>query len=213
MSRVLSNQLAALYEGRALRDYVRWKVRLDPAYEAVSHALRGHERPVVDVGCGIGILALYLRACGFAPPIVGIDFDERKIARARKAAEGHEGLTFAVEDARAPLPPEHSVIILDLLHYFDGASQQQILRNAAAATPAGGRVIIRQPVRDASWRYRITKAVDASARLVRWMRAEELNYPTKEALRAPFEGFDEQCRPLWGSTPYNTWFFVFTRRE
>ena len=59
--------------------------------------------------------------------------------------------------------------MLDILHYFDATSQQQILANAARSAT---RVIIRQPLRDWSWRYRLTKLVDGLARRFRWMRAE-----------------------------------------
>ena len=50
----LSNRLAALYDRRALQGYVRWKVRTDPAYAAALEGLRGHEFPLVDLGCGVG---------------------------------------------------------------------------------------------------------------------------------------------------------------
>ncbi len=208
----VSNRIAALYDGRVLQGYVRWKIRTDPAYSAALEALRGRDLPLVDLGCGVGLLAFYLREHGYMAPVIGIDFDQRKIDVARLAARRYRGVDFIAGDARDPLPDGHSVVILDILHYFDSASQRQILVNAAAAVPPGGTVILRQPVRDASWRYRLTKGVDALARTFRWMKAESLNYPTREEVMAPFEGFASDVRPLWGRMPYNTYFFVFTRR-
>jgi SAM-dependent methyltransferase len=207
----LSNRLAALYEGRALQGYVRWKVRTDPAYSAALGALQRRDLPLIDLGCGVGLLAFYLREHGYASPVIGVDFDDRKIDVARVAAKRYREIDFIVGDARDPLPDGHNVVILDILHYFDSASQQTILRNAAGAVPPGGAVIIRQPLRDASWRYRLTATVDGLARTFRWMRAESLNYPTREELVAPFEGFTQDVRPLWGRMPYNTYFAVFTR--
>lgn len=207
----LSNRLAALYDRRALQGYVRWKVRTDPAYAAALEGLRGHEFPLVDLGCGVGLLAFYLREHGYSAPIVGVDFDARKIEVARSAAQRYRGIDFIEGDARNPLPDEHNVVILDILHYFDAASQQKILTNAARAVPPGGAVILRQPVRDDSWRYRLTAAVDSLARTVRWMKAESLNYPTREEVTRAFPGFTQDIRPLWGRMPYNTYFFVFTR--
>lgn len=209
--RDVSNRIAALYDRRALQGYVRWKIRTDPVYSAALAALRGRDLPLVDLGCGVGLLAFYLREHGYTAPVIGVDFDQRKIDVARAAAVRYRGVDFIAGDARDPLPDRHNIVILDLLHYFDAASQRKILTQAARAVPPGGAVILRQPIRDASWRYRLTRRVDALARTFRWMKAEALNYPTREEVTAPFEGFASDIRPLWGRMPYNTYFFVFTR--
>jgi SAM-dependent methyltransferase len=207
----LSNRIAALYEPRSLQGYVRWKLRTDPAYAAVLDALRDRDLPLVDLGCGVGLLAFYLREHGYRAPVVGVDFDERKVAAARVAAKGYREVDFITGDARDPLPDGHNVVILDILHYFDAASQREILIHAVQAVPPGGVVIVRQPLRDSSWRYRLTAIVDSLARTFRWMKAESLNYPTREELIEPFTGFTIDVRPLWGRMPYNTYFAVFTR--
>jgi SAM-dependent methyltransferase len=190
---------------------VRWKVQSDPLYAGVLEALRGYDQPLIDVGCGVGLLAFFLREHGYDAPIIGIDFDDRKIDLARKAAANYRAIDFIRGDARAPLPPGHNVLLLDVLHYFDPASQQVILRNAAEAVPPGGVAVIRQGIRDRSWRYRMSSTVDAFGRAIRWMRAENLIYPTREEVLAPFAGFDAEVRPLWGRTPYNNYLFVLRR--
>lgn len=206
--REIAERLASLYDGRALQGYARWKVRTDLAYSAVRDALRGHDAPLVDVGCGVGLLPLYLREHGHAAPILGIDFDQRKIDVARKAAQHYEGIEFIAGDARDPLPRGHDVILLDILHYFDSVSQQTILRNAAGAADV---VVIRQGIRDGSWRHRFTALVDGLARVFRWMKAERLNFPTRAEIEAAFAGFELEVRPLWGKMPYNSYLFVFRR--
>ena len=206
--RNLSERLATLYDRRALRHYARWKVRSDPAYGAVLRALGDAQPPLIDLGCGVGLLAFYLREHGFAAHIIGIDFDERKIEVAHNAATRYRDIDFLAGDVRAELPPNHAVVILDVLQYLDSASQQQILANAAVGA---SMVIIRQGVRDRSWRYRLTHIVDRLGRATRWMKAEELNYPTREEIVAAFPGFEAEIRPLWGRTPYNNYFFVFRR--
>lgn len=207
----VARRLAALYERRSLRQYVLWKVRTDPAYAAVEEQLRGRTEPVLDLGCGVGLLAFYLREHGHSAPIIGIDFDERKIDVARQAAQRYRDIEFIAGDARAPLPDGHHVVILDILQYFDAASQRLILDNAARAVPPGGKVILRQALRDSSWRYRMTAGVDALARTFRWMKAEHLEFPTRESFAAPFAGFASEIRPLWGGMPYNNYLLVFTR--
>jgi SAM-dependent methyltransferase len=207
----IASRLAALYERRSLREYVRWKVRTDPAYHAVLERILGTDEPLVDVGCGVGLLALYLREQGFAAPIIGVDFDERKIEVARLASRGYRDIAFHVGDARSPLPDGHSVVILDILQYFDAPSRRLLLENAARAVPPGGVVIVRQALRDRSWRYRLTGLVDGLARTFHWMKAEHLQFPTREEIAAPFEGFASDVRPLWGNMPYNNYLLVFTR--
>lgn len=211
-NRETAERLAALYDGRSLQGYVRWKMRTDPAYEAVRDVLKGRSRPLLDLGCGVGLLAVYLREQGHTVPIVGIDFDQRKIDRARKAAQRYEGIEFIAGDARDPLPRDRDVVILDLLHYFDSASQQTILANAARAAGDDGMVVIRQGIRDGSWRHRLTAFVDGLARVLRWMKAENLNFPRREEIEAPFAEFVGEVRPLWGRMPYNSYLFVFRRR-
>ncbi len=208
----IAERLAALYERRSLQGYVRWKVRTDPAYSAVWEALRGRSAPVVDLGCGVGLLPLYLREHGHAARFIGIDFDQRKIDVARKAAQGYEGIELLAGDARDPLPEGCDVVLLDILHYFDSVSQQTILANAARAAGDDGVVVIRQGIRDGSWRYRLTAFVDGMARVFRWMKAERLNFPTRAEIEAPFADFDAEVRPLWGRMPYNSYLFVFRRR-
>jgi len=198
--------LSDRFDTRFLRSYVRWKVRSDPAYDAVLELLRDHAHPIVDVGCGVGLLPMLLREKGFAREIIGIDFDARKIDAARKASNDIE---FRFGDARDPLPPNHSVIMLDVLHYFSDDAQRTILANAASAVPPGGMIIIRDAIDDGSWRYRLTWIAESFARLVFWLKAERLNFPKREALTIP--GFETEARPLWGRMPFNNYLFVARR--
>ena len=209
--RVIANRLALLYPLRSLQGYARWKVRMDPAYDAVLQRLRGDARPLLDLGCGIGLLPFYLREHGYDAPIIGIDFDERKIELARRAAMRYRGIDFVTADARDPLPDGRNVVLLDLLQYFDASAQQQILANVAGAAAPGGVVILRQGICDRSWRYRLTAAVDALGRASRWMKAEGLRFPTREEVTGPFAGFEQEVAPLRGATPYNNYLFVFRK--
>jgi SAM-dependent methyltransferase len=100
--------------------------------------------------------------------------------------------------------------MLDLLHYFDDATQSRILSNAAACVAPGGVLIVRDAIRDGSWRYRVTYAQEMLARSVRWLKAERLNFPAWPTLAA-LQGFEEEIVPMWGRTPFNNYLFVFRR--
>jgi len=200
----VASRIAARYPSGFLRAYVRSKLRIDPVYAAVFERLSDNTEPLLDVGCGAGVLAAYLRARGFAAPIRGIDHDERKIAVA--AAVVHDA-TFAVADARSAIAAGGTVVLLDLLHYFRSSDQAAILAAAANAKT----VIIRDAVRDGSWRYRLTYAQETFSRAVRWLRAERLHFLTREEIVRPFAAFQAEVVPLYGRTPFNNYLFVFRR--
>jgi SAM-dependent methyltransferase len=201
----LADSIAARYPTRFLRTYVRSKVRVDPVYDAVFERIQGSDEPLLDVGCGIGILALYLRARGFSAAIHGIDNDERKIAIARRVAPD---ATFEVGDARMKIEAGGTIVLLDLLHYFRGEEQSRILASAAANATT---VIIRDAIRDGSWRYRFTYVQEMFARVVRWLRADRLHFPTRDDVIRPFGSFHVEVVPLYGRTPFNNYLFVFRR--
>jgi SAM-dependent methyltransferase len=201
----VAGRLAACYPTPFLRAYVRSKIRLDPVYAAVFERVCTSNAPLLDVGCGIGILALYLRARGFTAPIRGIDHDQQKIAIAKSVVPD---AAFEVGDARTLIDTGSTIVLLDLLHYFRGDEQARIL-GAAAATAA--TVIIRDAIRDGSWRYRLTYAQEMFARATRWLRAERLHFPTRDEVIGPFGSFGAEVVPLYGRTPFNNYLFVFRR--
>jgi len=202
------SEIASLYPRGFLRSYVRAKVATDPVYNAVFESLHGTSEPVIDVGCGVGILALYLRERGFTAPIAGVDHDAKKIEVAKRVAAS-DGITFSVGDARAPLPMRGNVVLLDVLHYFTAGDQDLILRNAARA---GGMIVIRDGIRDGSLRYCLTYVQETLSRMGGWLKAERLNFPTRESLRKPFDGeFTVEERPMFGRSPFNNYLFVFRR--
>jgi trans-aconitate methyltransferase len=197
----VAQRVAALYPTRFLRMYVRWKIASDPAYDAVFARARG---AILDLGCGAGVLAAYLRARGYDAPITGIDHDARKIEVAR--ALGLRDCTFVCGDRLQPVP-SRTIIVLDVLHYLTDDEQRALLRDAAQSD----LVIIRDALRDGSWRYRATYAQETFARAVRWLQAERLNFPRRETIVDAFEGFESEIIPLWGGMPFNNYLFVFRR--
>ena len=202
------NGLASRYPRGFLRMYVRGKLATDPVYDAVYEHLRSSDQPVIDIGCGVGILALYLRQRGFKAPIIGIDHDARKIEIARRVA-GTDDVSFSVGDARAPIPMHGNVVLLDVLHYFTTEDQAAILRNASSA---GGMILIRDGLRDGSLRYRLTYAQEALARVGGWLKAERLNFPTPGAIADVLDGeFTHELQPMFGHSPFNNYLFAFKR--
>ena len=198
---------AAQYPTRFLRSYVRSKLARDPVYEAVLAHVRGSAEPLLDVGCGVGVLETFLRDSGVGVPMTGIDSDPKKIAVAR----GLDCAQFDVGSALAMPPFRGTIVMIDLLHYLTADERRRVLEQAIART--SGLVIIREAVRDRSMRYRVTVAEETFARAVGWLRVPRLDFPSVEEIVAPFHarGFEVSVAPMWGKTPLNNYLFVFNR--
>lgn len=196
--------------------YVRTKLRTDPLYPGTIDALRGSSAPLLDLGCGLGLLAHALHGAGIALPYRGVDNDAAKIARGRRAADrrGLADARFEVVDLARGLP-EHqgSVAILDVLQYLDAPIRDALLARTAAMLDDGARLVVRTPIEDRSRRMRITRWADRFAHTVGWMGARPRSYPTLDGLRGVLEtaGLRVDTRALHGNTPFNNWLIVARR--
>lgn len=209
-------QIARLFPGRWNQNYVATKLRTDPLYTALALELCDSDLPLLDLGCGLGLLAFYLRSQGISVPIHGLDYDSRKIRDARNAATAaaFTGLEFSHHDARGGLP-EHqgNVSILDILQFFDPTEQEMLLRLAASRVAPGGKLVVRSGLRDVSWRFRVTVLGDLLAKATFWMKAAPTHYPAASDFRRILGQFGEvNISPLWGGTPFNNHLIVMRPR-
>ncbi len=206
--------VTSLFRGPRLKGYVRGKLRIDPMYGAVFERLRGSNLPILDLGCGIGILPHYLRQRGLQSRIIGVDWDAGRIAVAQQAARAsHLNLSFLHQDVRTPIQFQGHLVLLDLLHYLAADDQRRLLDRASASIAPGGVAIIRQCPCDSSARFKLTDVVERFARALRWHKGSTLNFPARETIAKPFRehGFTEEIFPMWGGTPFNNYLFVFRR--
>ncbi|MDD5199626.1 MAG: methyltransferase domain-containing protein [Terrimicrobiaceae bacterium] len=196
-----------------MRGYIIGKIATDPAYRAVLDHLGDSNLPIMDIGCGLGLLAHYLRDRNFHAPIHGFDFDARKIRLALSAAEkgGLRNLHFAVGDATHLPATDANLVLFDVLHYIEAAERPELLRRLAARARSGAAVLIRVAVHDASWRCRLTALEERWTRWSGWIPSPApVQFPTIDEIVAPFEAAGCHCevRPLWGRTPFNSHLFV-----
>ena len=150
--------------------YSRAKLRSDPLYPGVVDALRDSRAPLLDLGCGIGLLAHALRVAGIDVAYRGVDNDAAKIAQARLAAAraGLHGVAFDVVDLAQGMPAHSgSVAILDVLQFVPAQAQDAILDAAIARIADGGVLVIRTGLDDGSTRARTTRRIDAISRVLR----------------------------------------------
>lgn len=218
MDRHDRQRIAQLYDNPVQRGYVRGKLAADPVYAATATLVAGTSRPLLDIGCGIGLLGLYLHAQGHTQPWLGLDQDARKIAAGQQAVR-RAGLEASMRLEQADvdeLPPIHGhVALLDVLHYLPAARQAPLLQAAARQLAPDGCLIIRNVLRDRSWRFHATRAEEFLLRTSGWIPGGAQHYPSADEVRAPLEvaGLDVQIRPLRGRTPFNSFLIVARPRN
>lgn len=198
---------------RYLYYYTKNKLKADPVYQAVLQTVMPLKIPLLDIGCGVGLLEYYLRQHGWDIPCLGVDLAAEKIERANTISRNYHDLEFQVVDARNAVRPGYSIALLDILHFLKDEEQQDFLQRCAAGIPEGGVVMIRNGVKMPGWRYPMTVAEEIFVRGIGWMVGGPMNFPTIEEILAPFEsaGFEAHHEPLWGNTPFSSMWFVFRK--
>jgi SAM-dependent methyltransferase len=208
-------RIAARFHSRLLRRYVASKLRTDPVYLAVYELMRASAEPVLDIGCGVGLLAFYLRERGFQNPIIGLDRDLRKIREAnRVAGAGYEELVFRDQDVEEPsLPFSGNIAVLDLLHYLPPAHQKKLLGRLAGCVAGGAVLVLRDCPRNQGTRFWLTYLTEKFAQIISWNVTAPLYFPSRESIYENFsaEKFNGHDTPLWGATPFNNHLFIFRR--
>lgn len=98
---------------------------------------------LLDVCCGYGRHAAPLADAGY--DVVGIDRDERAIARAR-SLHAHDRATFLAHDMtrlnELPGPFDGIICMWQSFGYHDAATNADILRQMAELLTSGGRVVL-----------------------------------------------------------------------
>jgi SAM-dependent methyltransferase len=196
--------------------YSRGKLGSDPLYPGVIHALQGTSAPLLDLGCGIGLLAHALRRAGVMLPYRGVDNDATKIGHALRARDnaGLGDVSFAVVDLARGLPAHQgSVALLDVLQFVPPQVHGTILDTAIAMLVPGAKLVIRTGLDDGGRRARFTRRIDAFSRVLGWMNSGPKRYPDADMLRARFAaaGLEASFEPLYGNTPFNNWRIVATK--
>lgn len=196
--------------------YTRLKLRSDPLYPAVIAALEHSRSPVLDLGCGLGLLAHALRMAGLDQAYLGLDIDATKVRRGQQilARSGLAEARLKVHDLGCGRPPHRgSVTLLDVLQYLDQPTQQALLADAAGMLDDDGVLVIRSTLAEDSARGRTSLRADAWAHRIGWMQTRPQHYPSAEWLQQTLEqaGLQVQLRPLYGNTPFNNWLLLARR--
>ena len=197
--------------------YARIKLATDPLYAGVGAVLAETCEPLLDLGCGIGLLAHALRAQGFASDYLGVDIDAEKIASARAAADRARlsGVRLETHDLAHGFPAHRgSVALLDIVQFLPPVAQDALLEAAIASLTPGAVLVMRTGLHREGWRLRFTRAVDRLARMTGWMNVGPQRYPRRNELEQRFarHGLNASFTPLRGRMPFENW-LICARRE
>jgi 2-polyprenyl-3-methyl-5-hydroxy-6-metoxy-1,4-benzoquinol methylase len=104
---------------------------------------------VLEVGCGHGLLSLYLGLAESGRRVRGVDIDGDKIfeatAAANRLAGGSPNVDFERVDAGfTPSEPCDAVVISDVLYLLTAAEQQRLVTAAARCVRPDGVVVLKE---------------------------------------------------------------------
>jgi 2-polyprenyl-3-methyl-5-hydroxy-6-metoxy-1,4-benzoquinol methylase len=192
--------------------YVRGKLRGDPSTQAVADLAPLGD--VLDLGCGRGQLVVLLLESRAANTVRGCDWDDEKVAIANTAVEGLRG-EFEMGDVRtAQAEPADTVLLIDVLHYFDRDTQQALLTRAAEFVKPGGRLVLRDADTGRGWRSLITRIEEGFFTAIKFNRGERVLFRDVAGELVPLleaQGMSCSVVPCWRGTPFSSVLLVATR--
>jgi 2-polyprenyl-3-methyl-5-hydroxy-6-metoxy-1,4-benzoquinol methylase len=208
-------RVAAQFPQLWLRRYVTSKLRRDPIYSTAYELFGGSDEPILDIGCGLGLLAFYLRERGCQQPILGLDLDARKIGQgSRIATARYRDVDLRHQDVQESIPDfSGNIALFDVLHYLPLAKQTPLLSRLARCVAPGGLLVIRDCPRDNSARFWMTCVAEKFAQAISWNLNTSFHFPSREGIAEAFgeNEFEHESRPLWGKLPFNNHLFIFRR--
>lgn len=209
--------------GRFGYHYSRGKLGGDCIFrELLRRGVFPGEARFLDLGCGQAVFAAWLLAARRLyeqgdwptdwpePPRVlelrGYELMARDVARARAAlADREPEVVIRQGDIRKTDFGQVDVVtILDVLHYIDPAGQEDVLRRARAALPAGGLLVTRVGDAAAGLPFHLCDCLDRVVTFVRGHRLPTLWCQTLTDWVALFErsGFEVETEPMSQGKPF-----------
>jgi len=206
--------------GRFAWHFARGKLKGDPAFAAIlRRGLLEDSARILDLGCGQGLLASWLLAAQAArlegrwpqewplPPatveLLGVEIDPQDVARARTAL-GERARILQGDIRHVDYGSVDAIVILDVLHYTDHASQEAVLERARAALAPRGRLLLRVGDAEGGVRFVFSKLVDRIVALARGHRLPRLACRPAREWRSLLTGlgFLTEALPMSQGTPF-----------
>ena len=209
-------RVLALYKGASLTDRAHVAVRWATCpFPAVAAQLPAAGR-ILEVGCGHGLLSLYLALESPDREVVGVDVDEDKLDAARAAAAG-AGLaaTFeVVAGADLPAGPWAGIAIVDVLYLLSPDDQRGLLRSCGELLGPGGVLAVKEMALAPRWKATWNRVQETAAvRLLGITEGEQLTFlaPAEMAGAMAEGGLTVRDRPIHRGYPHPHHLLVGTK--
>jgi 2-polyprenyl-3-methyl-5-hydroxy-6-metoxy-1,4-benzoquinol methylase len=148
------------FKGPVLEWYMKVKVRMEKRYYVFDNLIP-KDATITDIGCGYGPLCFMLSMYSSKRTILGIDYDEEKIAVANHSFLKTDNLTFVCANAVEYDIPQSDIFILnDVLHYMGMDAQEALIQKCISLLNPGGKIIIRDGDTSKQEKHKLTKLTE-----------------------------------------------------
>jgi len=207
-------RVVGLYRGAPLtaRAHVTLRWATCP-FPAVAAQLPRTGR-ILEVGCGHGLLSLYLALTSADRQVVGIDVDEDKLAVARAAAAGLPVSFGVVTGAELPAGPWAGIAIVDVLYLLAADDQRSLLRACAKLLSPGGVLAVKEMALMPRWKATWNRLQETtSVKVLGITEGEELTFlaPADMAAAMAEGGMTVRDRPIHRGYPHPHHLLVGTK--
>lgn len=204
-----------IYKGPVLEWYMRIKVKMEHNYAFFDQQVPQRAK-ITDIGCGYGPLSYMLMLLSDERTVLGVDYDEDKIAVANRNFSRNERIRFVAAYAQEYVYPESDVFILnDMLHYMDYANQERLLAACVDKLLPGGRIIVRDSDASEAHRHRLTRFTELlSTRLLLFNKSDhKLSFPSHQQFEQFANRYQLHLEPYANDRYTSNTIYVFTRKE
>ena len=123
--------------------YVRLRWRLCP-FEAIEKYVP-KEGPIIDIGCGYGLLANFLVLKSAKRDVTGTDLSPGRISAAQETTRNRKRICFKLVNVLDLRLGEYSTMVMsDFLHHIDYQAQEELLTRCYQKLPQGGLLVIEE---------------------------------------------------------------------
>jgi 1-acyl-sn-glycerol-3-phosphate acyltransferase len=150
-----------VFKGPVIEWYVRIKWQLEKRNFAFYNEQIGGRMKIYDIGCGYGYLSYFLHYCDTKRHVIGLDYDESKIAVAQNGRKKSATLEFTAADVRDyPIEAADVFFINDVLHYLPKTEQYHLLERIVGLLERNGLLFIRDGLENDTERHKKTKLTE-----------------------------------------------------
>ncbi|MFI3332223.1 MAG: 1-acyl-sn-glycerol-3-phosphate acyltransferase [Rikenellaceae bacterium] len=203
-----------IYKGPVLEWYMRIKLRFEGWYDRYDRLLP-RKGLIVDLGCGYGAMSYMLSMLSEQRHILGVDYDEQKIALAQHSFLRSDRIEFRCGDIRhVELPQAAAFVISDVLHYIAPDEQRALIERCLEQLTQGGVVVIKDG--DSSLKERHAHTVESerwSTQIMKFNKVDgSLSFLSREMVEAIANRCGADIELLDDNSRLSNIIFVITKR-